>query len=104
MAGVRMIYTTCYKHCVIIALSLYGVTEKMKIWFRHSGQPPVSWSDVQSANTKSYTTAEVKREVGSYHITDLKLEETIPNSIGEIASKALCLCVSNLIYGASLDK
>jgi len=60
----------------------------MKIWFRHSGQPPVSWEEVQKATTKSYTTAEVKGEVGSYDITDLKLEETIPNRIAEIAGKA----------------
>jgi len=83
---------------------MYGVTEKMKIWFRHSGQPPVSWEEVQKGTTKSYATAEVKREVGSYDITALKLEETIQSSIGEIASKALCLCVSNLTDRASLDK
>jgi len=99
-----MIDTTCYKHCVIITLSLYGVTEKMIIWFRQSGQSPVDWSDVQCANTKSYTTAEVKHEVGSYYITDLKLEETIPNNIGEIAGKALSLRVCYLTGRASLDK
>jgi len=104
MAGVRMIDTTCYKHCVIIALSLYGVTGKMRIWFRHSGQPPVSWWDARKGTTKSYTIAEVKHEVGSYDITALKLEETIPSNIGEFASKALCLCVSNLTDRASLDK
>jgi len=76
----------------------------MKIWFRHSGQPPIHWSDVQYANTKSYTTAEVKREVGSYDITDLKLEENIPNNIEEVAGKALCLRVSYLTDRASLDK
>jgi len=46
----------------------------------------------------------VKREVGSYHVTDLKLEGTIPSSIGEIASKALRLYVSKLTDRASLDK
>jgi len=76
----------------------------MRIWFRHSGQTPVDWSDIQSANTKSYTTAKVKHEVGSYDITDLKLEGKISSNIGEIAGKALCLCVSNLTDRASLDK
>jgi len=76
----------------------------MIIWFRHSGQTPVSWTDVDKAYTKSYTTAEVKREVGSYDITDLKLEGTIPTNIGEIAGKALCLRVSYLTDRASLDK
>jgi len=76
----------------------------MKIWFRHSGQPPVDWSDVWRTNTKLYTTAEVKHEVGSYDITDVKLEWKIPSNIGEIAGKALCLRVSNLTDRASLDK
>jgi len=76
----------------------------MEIWFRHSGQPPVSWLYVQSATTKSYTTAEVKHEVGSYDITDLKLKTTIPSNIGEIAGKALSLRVSYLTDRASLDK
>jgi len=64
----------------------------------------VSWSDLDEAYTESYTTAEVKREVGSYHITDLKLEAEIPSNIGEIADKARCLCVSNLSDRANLDK
>jgi len=76
----------------------------MKIWFRHSGQPPVDWSDVWLADTKSYTTAEVKREVGSYDITNLKLKGPIPSKIGEFAGKALCLRVSELTDEASLDK
>jgi len=76
----------------------------MKIWFRHSGQPPASWWDIQRADTKSYTTAEVKREVGSYDITDLKMEKKIPSNIGEIAGKALHLYVSALTDRASLDK
>jgi len=76
----------------------------MIIWFRHSGQPSVSWLAVYSADTKSYTTAEVKREVGSYDITHLKLEGKIPNNIGEIAGKALYLRVSNVTDRASLDK
>jgi len=76
----------------------------MRIWFRHSGQPPVNWSDVQYAKAQSYTTADVKREVGSYDITDLKLEGTIPSNIGEIAGKALCLHVSMPSDRASLDK
>jgi len=76
----------------------------MIIWFRHSGQPPVSWLNVQWATTKSYTTAEVKHEVGSYDITDLKLEGKIPSNIGEIAGKALCLHVCNLTDRACLDK
>jgi len=76
----------------------------MRIWFRHSGQPPVDWSDVWRADTKSYTTAEVKREVGNYNITHLKLEEKIPNNIGKIAGKVLYLRVSNLTDRASLDK
>jgi len=76
----------------------------MRIWFRHSGQPPVDWSDVDEGYTKPYTTAEVKHEVGSYHITDLKLEGTIPNNIGEIAGKALRLRVSNLTDRASIKK
>jgi len=76
----------------------------MRIWFRHSGQPPVDWSDVWRANTQSYTTAEVKREVRSYDIIDLKLKGTVPSNIEEIAGRALCLCVSNLTDGASLDK
>jgi len=76
----------------------------MIIWFRHSGQPPVSWEEVRKGATKSYTTAEVKHEVGSYYITDLKLEGKIPSNIGEIAGKALCLRVSSLTDRASLDK
>jgi len=76
----------------------------MRIWFRHSGQPPVNLLAVYRANTKFYTAAEVKSEVGSYDITHLKLEEKIPNNIGEIAGKALYLHVSNLTDRASLDK
>jgi len=83
---------------------MYDVTENMRIWFRHSGQPPVGMPNVWCADTKSYTTAEVKREVGSYEITHLKLKEKIPNNIGEIAGKALGLHVSNLTDRASLDK
>jgi len=76
----------------------------MIIWFRHSGQPPIDWSDVWRADTKLYTTAKVKREVGSYDITDLKLEGKVPSSIREVAGKALCLRVSSLTDRASLDK
>jgi len=83
---------------------MYDVTENMRIWFRHSGQPPVDWTYVYRANTKFYTAAEVKREVGSYDITDLKLKGKIPNNIGEIAGKALHLHVSELTDRASLDK
>jgi len=76
----------------------------MKIWFRHSGQDPVHRFEVWGAETKSYTTAEVKREIGSYDITDLKVEGRIPNNIGEIAGKALYLYVVKLDDRASLDK
>jgi len=53
---------------------------------------------------KSYTTADMKCEVGSYYITDFKMEKKIPSNIGEIAGKALCLRVSSLTDRASLDK
>jgi len=76
----------------------------MRIWFRHSGQPPTNWSHILKAHTTMYTTDEVEREVGSHDITYVKLKEKIPSNIGVIAGKALWLWVSKLTEKTSLQK
>jgi len=60
--------------------------------------------DVCRAKTKSYTLSEVKTQVGSYQLTHLKLEETIPKNIGEIASHAVCLVLRKITDMESLHK
>jgi len=60
--------------------------------------------DVRKATTKSYTLSEVKTQVGSYQLTHLKLEGTIPKNIGEIASHAVCLVLRDITDKESLNK
>jgi len=60
--------------------------------------------DVDKATTKSCTLSEVKTQVGSYQITHLKLEGTIPKNIGEIASHAVCLVLRDITDKESLNK
>jgi len=60
--------------------------------------------DVDEAPTKSYTLSEVKTLVGSYQLTHLKVERTIPKNIGEIASHAVCLVLRKITDKESLNK
>jgi len=48
--------------------------------------------------------SEVKTQVGSYQLTHLKLEGTIPKNIGDIASHAVCLVLRGIIDKESLNK
>jgi len=59
---------------------------------------------VHQATTKSYTLSEVKTQVGSYQLTDLKLEGRIPKNIGDIASRAVCLVLRDITDEMSLKK
>jgi len=60
--------------------------------------------DVDHAPTKSCTLTEVNTQVGSYQLTHLKLEETIPKNIGDIASHAVCLVLRGITDEESLNK
>jgi len=60
--------------------------------------------DVRKATTKLCTLSEVKTQVGSYQLTHLKLEGTIPKDIGEIASHAVCLVLCKITDKESLNK
>jgi len=72
--------------------------------FRHSGQDPVDLEGVHLATTKSCTLSEMKTQVESYQLTQLKLERTIPKNIGKIASHAVCLVLCGITDKESLNK